>query len=193
MSRSILVVNGHPDPAPERFGHAVADAYEKAAREAGHAVGRVNIGELEFGFLENARAFGTPPPESIAPVQAMMERADHLVLVHPLWLGTLPARTKAFIEHLARNDFLIKTDAKGLWPAKRMTGKSARIIMTMGMPSFAYTFFYRAHSLKALEAGVFQMAGFKPVKHTLLGGVEISAPGREKMLQKVSKLGAEGA
>jgi putative NADPH-quinone reductase len=193
MSRSILVVNGHPDPSPQRFCHAVADAYEAGAKAAGHAVGRIDVGALEFGFLENAAAFGTPPPESIAAAQAMLERADHLVLVHPLWLGTLPARTKAFIEHLARHDFLIKTDAKGMWPAKRMKGKSARILMTMGMPAFAYRLFYRAHSLKALEVGVLRLSGFRPVRHTLFGGVEISAAGRVKMLARARRLGEAGA
>ncbi|TRO95588.1 NAD(P)H-dependent oxidoreductase [Glycocaulis profundi] len=193
MSRSILVVNGHPDPSPQRFCHAVADAYEAGAKAAGHAVGRIDVGALEFGFLENAAAFGTPPPEAIAAAQAMLGRADHLVLVYPLWLGTLPARTKAFLEHLARHDFLIKTDAKGMWPAKRMKVKSARILMTMGMPAFAYRLFYRAHSLKALEAGVLRLSGFKQVRHTLFGGVEISAAGRVKMLAKARSLGEAGA
>ena len=54
------------------------------------------IGALDFDFLENAHAFTTPPPADIAAVQVMLSRAEHMVLVHPLWLGTLPSRTKAF-------------------------------------------------------------------------------------------------
>ncbi|MBV5257980.1 flavodoxin family protein [Synechococcus moorigangaii CMS01] len=192
MARSILLVNGHPDPSRERFCHALCNAYQEGAHEGGNAVTRVDIGALDFAFLENAQAFVTPPPADIAAVQAMLERADHMVLVHPLWLGTLPARTKAFLEHLARNDFLVKTEVKGMWPAKRMRGKSARIVMTMGMPAFAYNIFYRAHSLKALEAGIFQMAGFKPVRHTIFGAIDLSAEGRQRMLAKMRALGRAG-
>ena len=35
QARHILVVNGHPDPAPERFCAALCDAYEEGAVEAG--------------------------------------------------------------------------------------------------------------------------------------------------------------
>ncbi|MCC5980240.1 MAG: NAD(P)H-dependent oxidoreductase [Oceanicaulis sp.] len=192
MARSILLVNGHPDPSKDKFCHALCDAYQEGAHEGGNMVARVDIGALKFGFLENAVEFTQSPPEDIAAVQAMLERADHMVLVHPLWLGTLPARTKAFLEHLARNDFLVKTEVKGMWPAKRMRGKSARIVMTMGMPSLAYQIFFRAHSLKALEAGVFQMAGFGPVRHTLFGAVDLSQEGRQRMLAKMRTLGRAG-
>lgn len=192
MARSILLVNGHPDASKDRFCNALCDAYQEGAHEGGNMVARVDIGALDFGFLENAVGFTTAPPEDIAAVQAMLERADHMVLVHPLWLGTLPARTKAFLEHLARNDFLVKTEVKGMWPAKRMRGKSARIVMTMGMPAFAYNIFYRAHSLKALEAGVFQMAGFNPVRHTIFGAIDLSAESRKRMLAKMRALGRAG-
>jgi len=30
-----LLVNGHPDPSPERFCSALCDAYEDGARKAG--------------------------------------------------------------------------------------------------------------------------------------------------------------
>jgi len=127
MARSILLVNGHPDSSKDRFCHALCNAYHEGANEGGNSVSRVDIGALDFDFLENAHAFTTPPPADIAAVQVMLSRAEHMVLVHPLWLGTLPSRTKAFLEHLARNDFLVKTEAKGLWPAKRMRGKSALV------------------------------------------------------------------
>lgn len=192
MARTILLVNGHPDPSRDRFCHALCDAYRQGADEGGNTVMRVDIGSLGFGFLESAKEFVTPPPADIAAVQTMLARADHMVLVHPLWLGTLPARTKAFLEHLGRNDFLVKSDGKGGWPARRMRGKSARIVMTMGMPSLAYRLLFHAHSLKALQAGIFQMAGFKPVHHTIFGAVEVSAEGRRRMLAKMRALGRAG-
>ena len=91
----------------------------------------------------------------------MLERADHMVLGPSAWLGTpAGAHPMAFLEHLARNDFLlVKTEVKACGPAKRMRGKSVRIVMTMGMPSLVLPDLLPGPFLKALEAGVFQMAG----------------------------------
>ncbi|HWA60997.1 MAG TPA: hypothetical protein VG939_06460 [Caulobacteraceae bacterium] len=39
--RRILIVNGHPDPAPERLCAALASAYGEAARAAGRETRRL--------------------------------------------------------------------------------------------------------------------------------------------------------
>ena len=70
-----------------------------------------------------------------------------------------------------------------------MKGKSARLIVTMGMPGFAYKLIFGAHSLKALEAGLLKISGFKPVRHTVFGGVQISEKSRLSMLEKTRTLG----
>jgi putative NADPH-quinone reductase len=188
---AICLINAHPDPAPERFCHALADAYQGGAEAAGHAVSRFNAGALEIAFLDSAEAFKTDPPEALTPVRDALGAADHLVLIYPLWLGTLPAKAKALLEQIARGGFLLDTGGdSSKWPAQKMKGKSARIIVTMGMPGFAYRLFYGAHSLKGLEAGVLGISGFKPVRDTVLGGVEMSADRRAKMLEQVAELGA---
>ena len=52
-----------------------------------------------------------------------------------------------------------------------MKGKSARIIITMGMPDLMYRFGMDAGALKALERGVLGLSGFKPMHHTIIGSV----------------------
>ncbi len=71
-------------------------------------------------------------------------------------------------------------------------GKSARIIVTMGMPGFIYKWFMDAGSLKALERGLFGLSGFKPIRHTVLGGVgAASEEARQGWLRKVNRLGQD--
>jgi len=194
MKRSICIINGHPDASPEHFVPALADAYERGAREAGFEVSRIDIGSLPIDFLHNQSEFDTPPDMQIVGERGKLAAADHLVLVFPLWLGCMPARLKAFLEQLARNEFLLATTNDGAgWPAQKMKGKSARIIVTMGMPGFAYGTMFGGHSVKALEKGVLRISGFKPVRRTILGGVEAAGvPGRAKMLHKVEALGRRG-
>ncbi len=190
----ICLINAHPDPAPERFCFALADAYQAAAAQAGHTVSRFNAGDLEIPLLDSATAFEQDPPVALSPVRDALSDADHFVLIYPLWLGSLPAKAKALLEQIARGGFLLDTGGdSSKWPAQKMAGKSARVIVTMGMPSFAYRLFYGSHSLKGLEAGVLKISGFKPVRDTVLGGVEMGAEARAKMLEKVAELGAKAA
>ena len=189
----ICLVNAHPDPAPARFCHALADAYGAGARAAGHDVDRFDLGRLPVEVLTRAEDFASPPGEAVRRVQDALSRADHFVMVYPLWLGALPAAAKAFLEQLARANFLLEgASGDQQWPAQKMKGKSARLIVTMGMPGFAYRLVFRSHSLRALESGVLRLSGFAPVRDSVFGGVESGPARREALLAKTRALGAAG-
>ena len=190
MSKRICLINGHPDPSPDRFCHALTTTYQTAAQETGHIVDRFDVGAMEFGFLRSPQDFAEQPAAQFEPVRTAMMGADHLVLIYPLWLGEIPAKTKAFFEHVASGEFFLATSENGAgWPAQRMKGKSARLILTMGMPGFAYKLLFGAHSVKALEAGLLKISGFKPVRHSVFGGVGVSEKSRQTMLEKTRTLG----
>lgn len=189
---TITLINGHPDPDPARFCAALCEAYERAATGAGHEVRRFDAGAVELDFLKNQTEFASAPPQVIAEIQAAISASDHLVLVYPLWLGTMPAKLKAVLEHLGRGDFFLEThNESGGWPARKMTGKSARVVVTMGMPGLAYRLLFGGHSLKALEKGILGMAGFKPVRDTVFGMVETGAERRNRMLGTMARFGSK--
>jgi putative NADPH-quinone reductase len=192
MTKRVLLLQGHPDPAPERLCRALADAYEAGARQAGHALRRIDIGALDFPFLRNKEAFETgAPPAPIKAAQNDLLWAEHVVLIYPLWLGAMPAFTKAFFEQTLRPGFAFVGDtARGQWK-KALKGKSARIVVTMGMPALVYRLFYRAHSLKSLERNVLAFVGIGPVRETLFGLVETKGRA-EKALAHMQRLGAQG-
>ena len=54
QTRRITLIDGHPDPDPGRFVHALADTYAAAALAAGHEVRRIVVAELSFDLLEVA-------------------------------------------------------------------------------------------------------------------------------------------
>lgn len=192
-SRKILIIDGHPDPEPDHFCHALADRYRKGAQSAGHTVDLVRIAEIDFPVLRSARDYDTAPvPDALQPALAAMEACDHLVMIYPLWLGTLPALTKAFIEQLFHRDIAFEPAGEGKWPKGRLVGKSARVIVTMGMPAFVYRLWYGAHSLKSLERNILKFIGFKPVRDTVFGMVEaVSGDKREIWLAKTEDLGRQ--
>lgn len=136
MGKRITVIQGHPDPAPTHFGHALADAYVRGAEQAGHEVIRIAVAPLNLPLLRDKDEWekGSVPPPVRAAQQAI-GRAEHLVLVYPLWLGTMPAVLKGFLEQVLRPGFAVGEPESGR-PGKRLlAGRSARIVVTMGMPA----------------------------------------------------------
>lgn len=191
MSSRILVIDGHPDVAGERYVHALADAYARGAAEAGHDVRRILVGKLRFASVRSNADFATgTPPLSISEAQEALRWADHVVILYPLWLGSMPGLLKSFFEQLLRPGFAFAAaKGKGL-PRKLLVGRSARIIVTMGMPAFFYRWYYRAHSLKSLERNILAFCGIRPVRASIVGMVEGMSPGkRVQWLAKVEALG----
>jgi putative NADPH-quinone reductase len=173
MTRRISIIQGHPDAAVRHYGHALADEYAKGAEDGGHEVKRIEVAQLDFPFLRTKDEFEKGlPPESIKQAQEAIGWADHLVIVYPLWLGTMPALLKAFFEQVFRPGFAFEYGESGRTPTKRLTGKSARIVVTMGMPAFAYRWFFSAHSLKSLERNILGFSGIGPIKASLIGSIE---------------------
>ncbi|MCP8938274.1 NAD(P)H-dependent oxidoreductase [Alsobacter sp. SYSU M60028] len=190
----ILILQGHPDPAPGHLCDALAKAYAEGARAAGHDVEMIEIATLDVPFLRTQEAFEhAGPPPSLADAAGALARAQHIVLVFPLWLGTMPALVKAFLEQTFRPGVAFAYREKG-FPEKKLAGRSARIVVTMGMPAFVYRWFYMAHGVQALKRSILNFVGISPVRVTYLGGVGgASASAREGWLARMRELGRSAA
>jgi putative NADPH-quinone reductase len=191
MPKTIAVIDGHPDKSSLRFVHALADAYASGAEGAGHEVRRIEVSRIEFELLGDAASWARGAPESLRPAQEAILAADHLVFLYPLWMGAMPALLKGFLEQLTAGGFAVEPDASGKSWTRKLKGKSARIIVTMGMPAAAYRCVFGAHSLKSFERNILSFAGVAPIRDTLIGMVEArSDASRARVLERVRKLGA---
>lgn len=191
--RRILVIQGHPDRAALHLCHALGDAYAAGAVAAGHAVRRIDVATLAVPQLVTQAAFeGGPVPPGAAAAQGDIAWADHIVLIFPLWLGTMPALVKGFLEQVLRPHFAFAYTPRG-FAKKLLAGRSARLVVTMGMPALVYRWYFLAHGLKGLERNILAFVGISPVRTTLLGGVGgASAATRSGWLAKMTDLGRRG-
>ncbi|MEL7027847.1 MAG: NAD(P)H-dependent oxidoreductase [Pseudomonadota bacterium] len=191
MGRRICIIQGHPDPAGGHYCHALAEAYADGAKEGGHAAEIVDIAKLDFDFVRTAEEWAAPAGEDVAGAQAAVSAADHLVIIYPLWLGSMPALLKAFLEQLCRAGFAIEPKDGGKSWTQKLKGKSARVIVTMGMPGQVYRVYFGAHSLKSLERNILRFAGVSPVRDTVIGMVEeMGAAKRRGLLARTRRMGA---
>jgi len=192
MSKRVVVVQGHPDPAGGHYAHALADAYAEGAQAAGHEVRRIDVARLDFPWLRNKQEHESGSvPAAIRESQETIRWASHIVILYPLWLGEMPALLKAYLEQLLRPGFAYRIDKGHI--QKFLSGKSARIVVTMGMPAVAYRWYFGAHSLKALQRSILGFVGIKPVRATLIGMVEgQSNAKRQGWLEQLRILGRAG-
>ena len=135
----------------------------------------------------------TQASSALAPVQQDILWAEHLLFFFPLWMGDMPALTKAFIEQVARPGFAVGPDDARPFGHKPLSGRSARVVVTMGMPALVYRWFYRANSLKALERNVLGFIGYGPIHETLIGQVDtLGEAGVSTWLKRLRRLGRQG-
>ncbi len=193
-TRRIALVQGHPDPSGRHFCHALAEEYARGAQEGGHELHTLDISRLDFPLLRSAAEWRRAPPAVIRATQETIGWADHLAIIFPLWMGDTPALLKGFLEQLLRPGFALGDAARGRPPRKLLKGRSARLIVTMGMPALFYRVYYRAHSVRNLERNVLAACGIAPVRSSLIGMVESRADAhREIWLRKVRALGRAAA
>lgn len=193
--RRLLLIQGHPDPVDHHYGHALAQAYAEGAVAAGHEVRRIEVARIDFPLLRSQHEWehGELPP-ALVPVQQDILWAQHLVWFFPLWMGDMPAVLKAFIEQVARPGFAFDRSKGGPLGQKALKGRSARVVVTMGMPALVYRYVFRAHSLKSLERNILGFIGISPIDETLIGNVEAADPSaRDRWLTELRRLGASGA
>ena len=99
---------------------------------------------------------------------------------------------KAFLEQALRPGTALQYGESAA-PAKLLKGKSARLVVTMGMPAFFYKAYYGAHSVRSFKRNILQLVGIDPVSTSLIGNVEGSAGHRERWLERMKDYGAEGS
>lgn len=195
MGKRILILQGHPDASRCHFLHALADAYGDAAAAAGHEVKRISIAQLDFPLLRSQDEWEHGDvPAGLRESQESIRWAEHLVIFFPLWLGDMPALVKAFLEQVARPGFAFQyNDRKTAFAEKGLKGRSARVIVTMGMPALAYRWYFRAHSVKSLERNILGFVGIAPVNKTLIGMMgNLTAEDAKKWMDKIARLGRGG-
>ena len=195
MSGNILILDGHPDVSATRFIHALAAAYQQGAEATGHQVQVIKLAELEFPLLRSQAEYEKgEPAEAVRRCQHLMTWATHVVILYPLWLGSMPALLKALLEQMLRPGFAFSTLKLGRWPVKFMSGKSARIVVTMGMPAFWYRWYFRAHSLRSLQRNILRFVGFRRVRTTIVGSVaSLTREQREAWMEDLRALGRQAA
>lgn len=187
--KKIVIINGHPNA--DSFNFALVKAYIDGAKQSGAEIRAITIANLDFN--PNLQ-FGYSKRMDLEPdlleAWEMILWADHLVWIHPVWWGGLPAITKGFIDRLFLPGMAFKYRPNSVFWDRLLKGKTAHIITTMDQPGWYYHLVYGRPSVNQLKKSTLQFCGVSPVKVTYIGIVKTSDEKlRKTWIEKVTKLG----
>lgn len=188
MARIVIVVG---TPLQDSYCEAIGRAYQRGAESAGHEVRLFVLGAMNFdAVLHEGYRHEQPLEPDLIVAREAFAAADHIVLVFPLWCGDMPAIMKGFIERILQPDLLRIQRNGGSKNWKLFKNKSARIIMTMGMPGWFYRWYFGAHALKLVKRNILHFIGIKPVRSTIFGMIEaVGDDKRKEWLRAVEAMG----
>lgn len=187
--KKIAIINGHPNKDSFNFG--ITEAYKAGAVETGAEVKEIVIRDLNFNL--NLQ-FGYQKRMELEPdllkAWEIIQWADHLVWVHPVWWGGFPALMKGFIDRLFLPGMAYKFRENSVWWDKLLKGKTAHILTTLDQPGWYYRLFFERPSVNQLRKSILEYCGVKPVKLTYIGIIRNSKDEqRAQWLRKVKELG----
>lgn len=190
--KKILVLDGHPDE--ESYTNALSNAYAKGAESAGHEVQRLKVRELEFN---PNLAFGYRKRMELEPdlieAQEKLKWAEHVVLLFPVWWGSMPALLKGFFDRTFLPGFAFQKRENSLWWDRLLTHKTGHIVSAMDQPAWYYNWVYGKPSFNAVKKLTFHFVGIKKVKTTAIGPVKNSTDKfRANWLKRVEEFGKKG-
>ncbi|MBE8728150.1 NAD(P)H-dependent oxidoreductase [Flavobacterium hungaricum] len=187
--KKILIINGHPNPSS--FNFAIAEAYRKGALDSKAEVETITIADLNFNpNLKVGYQKRTELEPDLIQAWEKIQKSDHLVWIHPVWWGGLPAITKGFVDRLFLPGMAFQYRENSVWWDKLLKGKTAHIITTLDQPGWYYRLFYGRPSVNQLKKSTLEFCGVKPVKVSYIGIIKTADENqRKKWLEKVYNFG----
>ncbi len=188
--KRILVINANPKLTS--LCKSLAEQYAAVAIKK-HDVKYVNIGDLNF---EINLAEGYDKVIDLEPCLADLQEkilwSEHIVIVSPVWWGTMPAKFKGAIDRVFLPGFSFKyVEGKSI-PKKLLKGRTSELLIKLDTPAFWYKYIQGNVIYKNFKHCILDFSGIKNKTTTYFGPVINSSSNKRKVwLEKAARLGAK--
>lgn len=190
-NRKIFILVGHSHL--QGLTAELADAYESAARVAGHETKRLNLGELRFDPILHKGYHKIQPLEpDLVQVQENIHWADHMVVLYPNWWTSMPAILKGMFDRMWLPGFAFSFDKENHDVVELLKGKTARVIVVDGSHSPFMTRLKYGDYTNEISRGILGFSGMD-VSVTTMGPCEHADKEKhDEWVREVKELGSKG-
>ncbi len=175
------------------FTAELTDAYESAARAAGHDVKRLNLSELKFDpILHKGYSEIQPLEPDLVKIQELIRWADHVLILYPNWWTSMPAILKGMFDRMWLPGFAFSFDKETHEVHELLKGKTARVIVVDGAHSPFMTRLNYGDYTNEISRGILGFSGMK-VHVTTMGPCEHADVAKhDAWVAEVRELGSKG-
>lgn len=183
----VLVINANPKPSS--LCKAIAEQYAKVAVKQ-HQVKTLDIGTLDFQMsLDLGYNEKTNLEPDLLEFQQLIKWSEHIVIVTPVWWGSVPAKFKGIIDRTFLPGFAFKYVKGKAIPKKLLQGRTSELLITLDTPPFWYKYIKGNIIYKHLKSAILDFSGIKNRSSTYFGPVlHSSLKQRNNWLNKVTVL-----
>lgn len=189
-----LIITAHPSDVG--FTHKIAKTYLESSVKAGHTAEIMGLYRPEFS--QDFLVFNNPKELRNSnlqrqKIQNLIQKAEQIIIVHPLWWGGMPAIMKNFLDQNITPGFAFKYE-KHPWlpswlvimPRKLLKGKTAKVYITSDTPKWAYAALLFPFFITWIE--ILSFCGIKITKLRFFGSMRHrNEQNREYLLKLVAK------
>ena len=173
-AQRLLVFDGNPDP--QSYGSALASEAVADAKRRGIEVRHLQIGHMDF---DPVLARGYKERQELEPdLKAALDDllwADSLLLVHPMWWGSAPAKLKGFFDRVFLPGIAFRyVEGKPL-PEKLFAGRRARVLITSDTPGWYYRIAYGSAWTLMLRRQILGFVGFRDLTVRMVSPIRNSS------------------
>ncbi len=193
MTKRIFIWVGHPKAGSLCEG--IADAYQAGVEDGGAQVRRMNLSDMSFGMDFSGYGENAAPlePDLLAWQDAIVW-ADHILILHPYWWGTMPTKAKAVLDRALTPGFGFKYHKKGMGWEKLLKGKSADAIITSDTPPLIDTLIYNKPARRVMKNQILGFCGIETKNIIQFGSVKLASRRKIKnWIKRAQQLGARAA
>lgn len=169
MKKNILIINANPKT--DSLCKSLAETYAQTA-EKKHSVKVLHIHDLDFAIdLREGYDEILPLEEDLELFQQSVNWSQHIVIVSPVWWGSMPAKFKGLIDRTFLSGFAFKYEKGKTIPQKLLKGRTSQLIITMDTPPLWYRWMQGNVIYHQLKKTILSFSGIKNVSQHYFGPV----------------------
>ncbi len=170
----VLVIDAHP--RADSFCGGLVAAAANGASAAQHEVRWLALRELVF----NPNYTGQELEPCLERSRQELLWANHLMIVYPVWWGSMPALLKGWLDRVLLPGFAFEEREDGGWEGL-LGGRSATLIATMDTPRWIFRGLLHSCSIRALRDATLRFCGIGPVRVLLFSPIRASTPEQRQL------------
>ena len=164
MKRTLLII-GHPKPGS--LSHQLAEILQEKDNTK-----TIDLAQIKFDpILHGGYSKKQELEPDLIDAQEKIKWANHIILLFPIWWGSMPAILKGFFDRTFLPGFAFKKKPSGKYE-KLLKGKTSHLIVTSGGSEFLYKYTPAKLVVSLIKKVILGFCGIKVKKIFILGNAE---------------------